>query len=225
MMEAAKRHLRSMIFHSRDHRRVKDYLRREAQPKLQLGTGSTPLEGWLNTDLLASRTSIALDATRPFRFPNETFQYVYSEHMLAILTVSQAQKFAKECWRVLRPGGVLRIATADLGFFAAAALHPAPDSQRYMEWAKNTFWPWLPRADAATILSMHLHTWNVKLIYDAGSLGYLLQQAGFCEVKRCDVGKSEHPALSGVERHGTVIPEEFNRMESLVMEARKPEKK
>jgi hypothetical protein len=40
--------------------------------------------------------------------------------------------------------------------------------------------------------------------------------------KRVAPGESRHPELRGVERHGDGMPEEFNELETMVLEATRP---
>lgn len=60
--------------------------------KLQVGTGTTPLKGWLNSDIV--RTSdkiILLDVTKPFPFDYNSFDYIFSEHLIEHITFVEAQ--------------------------------------------------------------------------------------------------------------------------------------
>jgi SAM-dependent methyltransferase len=49
-----------------------------------------------------------LDASRPFRFADQTFEAIYCSHLLEHLYPAAAQLCVRECHRVLVPGGVLR---------------------------------------------------------------------------------------------------------------------
>src|SRR6266513_279915 len=64
-------------------RQIERYFHNNPVRKLQLGTSDSPMVGWLNTDVLpASREVVYLDATRLFPFKDNTFDYVFSEHMI-----------------------------------------------------------------------------------------------------------------------------------------------
>ena len=97
------------------HRKIRTYLHNHSLKKLQLGTSNNPISGWLNTDLLpTSREVVYLDATRPFPFDGEVFDYVFSEHVIEHLEHPSAVSMLHECFRVLKPGGRIRISTPDL---------------------------------------------------------------------------------------------------------------
>ena len=54
------------------------------------------------------------DIRRPLPFADDTFDAVYALHIIEHLTPEEASKFVAEVFRVLRPGGILRISTPDL---------------------------------------------------------------------------------------------------------------
>src|SRR5688572_12758284 len=59
---------------------IRTYLKNHAVKKLQIGTGTNYLEGWLNTDRMPYSKRIAyLDVSRTFPFPDRTFDYVFTE--------------------------------------------------------------------------------------------------------------------------------------------------
>ena len=55
-----------------------------------------------------------LDATKTFPFKDESIDVIYSSHMMEHLHRDDAVNFIKECYRVLRPKGILRLAMPDL---------------------------------------------------------------------------------------------------------------
>jgi len=213
-----------------DRRVIKRYLRAQSVRKLQLGTGSNPLPGWLNTDLSPDlypehRDKIVLlDAAKPFPLDDMTFDYVFSEHQVEHISEQDARAMIRECFRVLRPGGRVRIATPDLEAIVGLYGDPLSESeQRYVRWVMERFWPEIqsgnPRCYAINhIFKHHKH----QFIYDYETLQALLTDAGFAEVVRRQPGESDDPVLRGVEAHGRVIGEDMNRFETVVVEAVRP---
>ena len=61
----------------------------------------------------------------------------------------------------------------------------------------------------------------MQLFYDQETLTDLLIAAGFKDVRVCEVGQSSHPELRDVERHFQTLPEAFNRLETMILEATK----
>jgi predicted SAM-dependent methyltransferase len=79
--------------------------------RLHLGCGPHIIEGWVNVD--AKTRPGVLTATMPRglrRFGAGCADYIYTSHFLEHLEYpDEAGLFVRECWRILRPGGVLRI--------------------------------------------------------------------------------------------------------------------
>lgn len=82
---------------------------------LNLGCGDRFNIDWTNIDFNATEKKIiAHNLIEGIPFPNDTFDLVYHSHVLEHFTPKQAQTFTKECYRVLRPGGILRVVVPDL---------------------------------------------------------------------------------------------------------------
>ena len=82
---------------------------------LNLGCGKTFHKDWVNVDFISSSPEvISCDLTQGIPFSSETFDVVYHSHVLEHFTALQGDFFIKECFRVLKPGGILRVAVPDL---------------------------------------------------------------------------------------------------------------
>ncbi len=209
---------------------VQSYLRRPGMRALQLGTGHNPLPGWLNTDVQVFRRGHVefLDATRPFPLPEAAFDYVYSEHQIEHIPLEAGERMLAECFRVLRPGGVVRIATPDLQRMAALAGAELDDDQRhYVAYISRLLG--LPAPDATRVINSMFRAFGPdadtghQFIYSYDFLADRLRAAGFADVRRCELGESTHDGLRGIERHTDVIGDErVVRYETLIVEGTRP---
>jgi predicted SAM-dependent methyltransferase len=202
-----------------DRVKIDAYMASSSCRKLNLGCGDNVLEGWLNSDILdIGHDKIFVDAREAFPFPNNTFRFVYSEHLLEHLDYGDGLNFLKECHRVLQPGGVLRISTPDLGFLVDFYLNDTPENQAYLRWASQFYWQ-SSVCFKAFVVDRYFRSWGHRCIYDFGLMRDSCKAAEFAHVKVVQVGESEFPELKGIERHGDVISERWNIKESLVIEA------
>jgi ubiquinone/menaquinone biosynthesis C-methylase UbiE len=54
------------------------------------------------------------DLTKPFPWANDSVDVLYSSHTLEHMSRDQGHEFLRQCHRVLKPGGVIRIVVPDL---------------------------------------------------------------------------------------------------------------
>ena len=198
------------------------YLSSHNVAKLQIGCGPYPLEGWLNTDIssnLSKGSPMFMDAGKPFPLPDASFDYIYSEHLFEHLTYPQATNMLRECYRVLKPDGIIRIATPNLKFLVDLYEHPEKGINReYIEF--NAERSGLPSSPVYTVNYFHT-SWGHQIIYDIEALSAFLEEVGFKDVVPCEVSKSSHEALNGVEQHFKAFRYDFNQLETMVVEARR----
>lgn len=208
---------------------ISKYLTTASPRALQLGCGKNLLKGWLNTDILPAEGAIALDAAHPFPFPNDSFDYVFSEHMLEHLDYEQGKRMLQECHRILKSGGVLRITMPTLDFLQHLMTdHSTPVHQKYAQWSLKQYAPRQYRdvvesgaseIPMSLVVNNFMRMWGHRMIYDFSLLRMLLAQCGFTAVEEQRSGSSPHPFLCGLECHQNVIPAWANELESFTVEA------
>jgi predicted SAM-dependent methyltransferase len=208
---------------------IATYLAKHRERKLHIGCGPMILEGWINSDFVPrNREIIFLDITEKLPFPDASLDYIYSEHLIEHVSLSAGIGHFKDCLRVLKPGGVIRVATPDLQFlldyFGGKPLTPV--QQGFLAEMMQEFHPELARspvmsASPAILLNEFVRDWGHMFIYDRDTLGEALHLAGFARVKSCEVKESDHAPLRGLEQHGTAISDAFNRLQTMVLEGTK----
>lgn len=204
---------------------IKDYLASTETSKLQLGAGPTSLDGWLSTDIApASDQVMYLDATNPFPFENDVFDYIYSEHMIEHISWHQGAFMLRECLRVLKPGGTIRIATPDLAVLIGLYGQDKTEmGEAYIRWITDRFLSGIGVYKATFVINNAFRNWGHQFLYDADLMAMALQEAGFTDIKQCPTGESDHAQLSGIESHGkNVADTEMAVFETMVFEATRP---
>lgn len=88
-----------------------------------IGGGSFQRENWINLDYpfpaRAHKQKVPIDvehnlmSMKPFPLPDNHFEAVYSEHCIEHLTMGAAMHTLRECHRILKPGGTIRISCPD----------------------------------------------------------------------------------------------------------------
>lgn len=146
-------------------------------------------------------------------FVDSTFDVLYHSHFLEHLERSAAAKFLRECHRVLKPGGVLRVVVPDLELLAKAYLESlrqldegVPTAERAHSSAIYELFDQMVRTEVTGTTEQkgwnalverlirrsaadagELHRW----MYDRYSLDQLLESVGFSSVRQQDASTSQ----------------------------------
>ena len=144
-----------------------------------------------------------LKKTLPYK--NSSVDYVYTSHFVEHLELKDSQRLMSEVFRILKPGGIVRVVIPDLALGArqyVAAIEANPDDAN----AAHEFVGWL-QLNRPDLRDPHL--W----MYDAASLSGMLNQIGFSDVVVYEYRKGRVPDCDILDNR----PED-----SLHLEAEKP---
>lgn len=203
---------------------IADYVRGNAIRKVQLGAGSSRLRGWLNTDIEPGGDGLAyLDATNRFPFEGGSIHYIFSEHVIEHLTYDEGKAMIAEAFRVLAPGGKMRVSTPDLmQFIALFDANPSDEAKAFID-AKLTWheWPRDPNS-AALILNLQMSSWGHKFMYDLATLSNALVSAGFRSPQAFDENVSDDEHLRDLEERDDGVNVCASHYETMSVEVEKP---
>ena len=126
----------------------------------------------------------------------------------------------RECHRVLKAGGKLRIATPDLSVLMGLYSGTLDAAQaRYVHWICERFIAGA-RETPVFVINNAFSNWGHEFLYDRETLEESMKSAGFHRISRVEPGQSDDAHLKGLESHGPRIgDEEINRFETMVLEA------
>jgi len=206
----------------------KEYLENHAIRKLHIGSGGAILDGWLNVDLERENNRVVyMDAGSPYPFPENTFDFVFSEHLFEHLNLDQQLVMLAELRRTLKPGGKARIATPNLDALLAIRGNDSPVVQEYINWSAEVFFPqkiaMLGEAvkNEVFVINNYFYSWGHRFIHNPQSFMAIARKMGFEKVRPVRIHESDDPVLRRLETHGNVIGDRFNEMETMVFELEK----
>ena len=110
---------------------------------LNVGCGLKYHPGWVNVDMHSTSPHvISHNLLKGIPFPDNRFAVVYHSQVLEHFPKDKAEGFLSECYRVLAPGGIIRIVVPDLENIAREYLrlldenleNPGPVSAANYEW-------------------------------------------------------------------------------------------
>ena len=206
-----------------DPQTIDQYLRSRPVRKLQLGAGGNDPPGWLNTDITPSDKEVYLDATSRYPFPDGSFHYVFSEHMIEHVSWEAGVMMLRECYRVLAKGGKLRIVTPNLAkFIQLLDGNPDADAQRFIDTKLRFERGPITPIPGAYILNREVREYGHQFLYDPPTLRKTLELAGFKQIAQYEVTKDTDPVFREVElrtRHPIPDMRVINNWEAMAFEA------
>ena len=165
--------------------------------RLEIG-GHHAREGWVVTNVNAVARHY-LDATKRWPLGDGSVEYVFSDNVIEHLTLQAGRAMLKEARRCLHSGGVIRIVTPDLRahvdmYLAGGASLSSDSANHYQSLGLVVEHP----IDLVRIpIASFGH--HQGYLYDFDTLAAELERAGFTAPIRCEVGVSQHSALSDLD--------------------------
>ncbi len=163
--------------------------------KLHIGCGDILFPNWINIDI-SGKAQVKHDARQPFKYATNSIELIFTEHFIEHLTKIEAEKFVKECYRMLKVNGILRISTFDLDELIDSC-HSMNDN-----WREDTECEKLGLGGVKTraeYLNMAFHAWGHQYLYNKEEMERLFRSVGFKKINFYDINKSEHPELCNRE--------------------------
>jgi len=169
--------------------------------KLHLGCGENVLNGWTNIDVGNNPSILRLDLTEDLPMESDTVEFIYSEHFIEHIRRDQAEKLFIECFRVLKPDGVIRISTPDLRKLINEYLLGRMSEWYDVGWAPETL---------CQMVNEGITAWGHQFLYDYDELKSMLEKVGFLDIIRVSWRESKYQDLCNLEcrpSHGEIIIE------------------
>ncbi len=174
-------------------RRAKSQLASLPRPyRLCLGSGRAPIDEWTNLDYYFP-ADVQLDLRYGIPVPDGSVELIYSEHLIEHLRLEANVALFGECRRILAPAGRMRIATPDL----AELVRDYRTDWRRHDWVNWDEYAWI---DSGTqMLNVAIREWGHVYMWDYEELSQRLEEVGFTDVERFEIGDSGTEALRGLE--------------------------
>lgn len=194
-------------------RRVIKKLKQQRMLNIHLGSGSRLVRGWVNIDSLAKDgVDLQWDVRYPLPFQDGAAQMIYSEHLLEHICKEDASSLLEECYRVLEPGGVIRIGVPDAELYLRAY---ADGGQEFFKGLERLGGAVVPLTTPIDVINQmfrmgghHLFAW------DFSSLSLTLESIGFIGIRRWEPGRASRSEIC--------LDDPSHAFETLYVEASKP---
>jgi predicted SAM-dependent methyltransferase len=145
-----------------------------------------------------------MDVRRRIAFPDASVSYIYSSHTFEHFTYEESLAVSIECYRVLRPGGIMRVVVPDLEIIVRQYLANSTDPKASHRFIGRL----LLLSGIRDVLHPGAHH---RQMFDRKSLPYMLKEAGFLSPEVSGFKNSRIPDIQDIEL-------ESRRAESLYVE-------
>lgn len=182
--------------------------------KLHVGCGTLYKDGWINIDNNSDnnieKLDINHDLSKGLPFDSESVDFIYNEHFIEHLSREDGLAFMKECYKILKYGGVLRIACPDLDKLIESYVK---DTYKEADWVKKYHCEWIESRCQMLNVNMNEHPWGHKYLYNKEELLQRLIQAGFSSqnIREESFSHSQYDELKNID----------TRVDSMIFDIRK----
>lgn len=149
---------------------------------LDLGAADTPAGEFIAIDFFGRDGVYGADLRYPLLIDDATVDGIFTEHTLEHLAFEDARRLVGECFRVLKPGGRIRLIVPDVSIFVAR--YQANDLAWFGEWERVTL---LPRGrrllTPMQAISFVTQEYGHRSAWDFATAARVLGDAGFVDVE------------------------------------------
>jgi predicted SAM-dependent methyltransferase len=178
---------------------------------LNIGCGTDYKSGWINVDNNSDHNIDQLDVNwdmrKPLPIDDNTVDFIFNEHFVEHLTPEEARVVLTDLMRVLKPGGIMRIAMPDLASvvndYLNVPLNKDPVIKDHGLGFIQTKAEWM---------NMSFRWWGHKWLYDWDELVRRFNEIGYSKLTRAKLRQSKYKELKKLEvRDGSILIAEVEK--------------
>jgi SAM-dependent methyltransferase len=194
-------------------RRFIKQLKHRRNLKIHLGCSACIFSDWMNVDGFAQDgIDLQWDLRYPLPLSASSTRMIYTEHLLEHLFKDDAIKLLEQCYRILEPGGIIRIGVPDAELYLRAYAEGRNEFFKRLEHlggaVKSLSTPIDVINQVFRMGGHHLFAWDFL------ALSLSLESVGFIDIKRWEPGKASRSEIC--------LDNPDHAFETLYVEASKP---
>jgi len=164
--------------------------------KINLCGGPVKIEGYTNIDK-NNGADIVYDIKNSIPVESNSIEIIVMSQALNYFTYEECKFVIKEIYRVLIPGGIIRVSLPDLKIFAKAYLENDTDFLfQKLPSGKDRF---VGKTIGDKFISEAYYYGDQKYFFDFGSCAELFHEQGFRHVRQCKYRESIIPNIEKID--------------------------
>lgn len=193
---------------------ITEYKKNNLPIKLHIGCGILYKDEWINIDNNSDnnikKLDLNWDISKNLPLTEASVDYIYNEHFIEHLTYVQGQNFLKNAFKILKHGGVARIACPDLDYLINGYIE---NNWREQDWVTKYNCQWIKSRCEMINICLNISPWGHQYVYNREDLTRALTEAGFRKenIYEVEYSKSKYKDLQNLE----------TRKDSIIFEALK----
>jgi len=174
---------------------------------------------------------INFDVTDGLPFTSASVENIYTSHFIEHINFTEGKEFIGECYRVLKPGGILRIICPDIDIWIDKLYNQ--DDSKFFEgykkalnvdtWENELYREYDNITTPIELFNSMIFNWGHRWMWNFKSIQDLLNFHGFERVRKLALGEGDLFQLSTIENSLGEHKVKLRDLESLYVEAVKPE--
>jgi predicted SAM-dependent methyltransferase len=188
---------------------------------LHIGCGPFYMAGWINTDMLGTpNIDFPLDISAKLPIPDTFLDVIYGSEVIEHIDLEEARQFMREMYRILKPGGVIRLTTPNITEICRLFLDLNQDV-KVSDFAST----WLEGEFSKEIwINALFRAWGHKYLWTFENFVDELTKVGFANIQRCEPHKtkSDKPQLNNLDNRYGDSEADWQFAHTLIIEAHKP---
>jgi predicted SAM-dependent methyltransferase len=191
-------------------RMLMEFFHKHPVQRLHVGCGETLLPGWCNIfydrkqeygklKKINGVETINFNLLRPWPWPENSVKFIAGAHFIEHLDLNKCLQFCEQAYKVLKPGGVLRLSCPDLEAYACAYVQNDKSFYQHPQIIEGCAFK--SAQTFSQIFAAKAYDCGVahRWFHDASSLINVLQRCGFVNTVKVKRLQGKTPDLEKLE--------------------------
>ena len=140
--------------------------------------------------------------------------------MIEHISYKDGKNMIRECFRVLKNNGYIRISTPDINFLFELLNDRSKINERYLKFFFDFNKNYCSNQDSAFVINDFMRSHGHLFIYSRSILKSILKEAGFKDIKFSEINKSKIKVFKNLENENR-MPSGLLALETFTVEGKK----